>query len=123
MSTGIFVTESAGTPVWKLFIKRTQAETALPKFFSWQRFCEVRLSYRSSIIQTSILCTVSERKTSPPLSDRILGHFMRFGNYFFGKIALVEGYKSKNRLTYTVSKTNEVIRLNTFMHFPKGSEI
>jgi len=59
----------AGMPFQKLFQKDTSWY-----LFSWHWFYKVRhvlLSYHSSFKQTSIFCTISERKTNP-LSDRIL---------------------------------------------------
>jgi hypothetical protein len=51
ISRGIFVTERAGMPFRKLFLRRMQAGTAFCNFFPCHRYNEVRrvlLSYRSS---------------------------------------------------------------------------
>jgi hypothetical protein len=71
VTRGVFVTEVARMPFWKLFLGRMQARTAFWKLFSRQQFYEVRhvlLFYRSSFKQTSIFCTVPDKKTNPTMT-------------------------------------------------------
>jgi len=87
----IFVTEHAGTSLRKLFLKGTPQNRILEPFFPGISFTRLGMScYPTAVLSNKLAYFVQFLKENyPPPSDRILGHSVRSGTYFFRKIALL----------------------------------
>jgi hypothetical protein len=81
---GYFVTECAGTPFQKLFLKRMQAEMYSGTFFLGISFMRLGMScYATALISNKPAYFVQflKEKLPPPFSDQLLGHYA-FWNLF-----------------------------------------
>jgi hypothetical protein len=90
---GVFCDGTLREAVPEVFSEERKPERSSGTFFfhcnGFRSLCVFFYTTCLASKKTGLFYRVPERKTNPPpLFDRILGHFMRFGTYFFSKITL-----------------------------------
>jgi hypothetical protein len=91
---GYFVTERAGTPFRKFFLQDASRNGVQESLFHGVGLTRLGVScYHTTLVLKKLAYFVQFLKEKVTPFDRILGHCMRSGIYFFRKIALLKNFE------------------------------